>query len=91
MEKQWIFQVLLLPAIGLTRRELLQQAITLLLEEVKQITKMLGQVSLAHCQHLLAQVLVRITVQVVALAIAVTQMLHDLLLQGRDDKFYKLC
>jgi len=30
-------------------------------------------------------------VQVVVLAIAVTQVLHDLLLQGRDDKFYKLC
>ena len=29
-------------------------------------------------------------VQVVVLAIAVTQVLHDLLLQGRDDKFFKL-
>ena len=48
------------------------------MEEVKQITKMLGQVSLAHCQLLLAQVLVRITVQVVVqvLALAVHQVHH---------------
>ena len=85
-----MLQVRLLPAIGLIRRELLRQAITLLLEEVMRIIRMLGQVSLAHCQLLLAQVLVRITVQVVVLTTVAIQALLDLLLQRRDVKFFKL-
>ena len=85
MEKQWIFQVLLLPAIGLTRRELLQQAIILLLEEVKRIIRMLGLVLWGVYQLHRAP-----AVQVVVLTIVAIQALLDLLLQRRDDKFFKL-
>ena len=84
MEKQWIFQVLLLPAIGLTRRELLQQAIILLLEEVKRIIRMLGLVLWGVYQLHRAP-----AVQVVVLTIVAIQALLDLLLQRRDDKFFR--
>lgn len=58
------------------------------MEEVKQIIKMLGQVSLAHYQLLPAQALVRITVQVVVqvLALAVHQVHHHLHNQIVEDK-----
>ena len=81
-----MLQVRLLLAIGLIRRELLQQAITLLLEEVMRIIRMLGLALWGVYQLHQAP-----AVQVVVLAIAVAQVLQDLLLQGRDDKFYKLC
>ena len=84
MEKQWIFQVLLLPAIGLTRRELLRQAIILLLEEVKRIIRMLGLALWGVYQLHRAP-----AVQVVVLTIVAIQALLDLLLQRRDDKFFR--
>ena len=84
MEKQWIFQVLLLPAIGLTRRELLRQAIILLLEEVKRIIRMLG-LALWGVYQLHRPP----AVQVVVLTIVAIQALLDLLLQRRDDKFFR--
>ena len=84
-----MLQVRLLPAIGLIRQGRQRPVIALPLEEANQIIKTLGQVSLVHCQ--LHQAPAVQVVQVVVLAIAVTQVLHDLLLQGRDDKFYKLC
>ena len=68
------------------RRELLRQAITLLLEEVMRIIRMLGLASWGVYQLHQAP-----AVQVVALATVVTRVLHDFLLQGRDDKFYELC
>jgi len=54
--------------------------------EVMWIIRMLGLASWGVYQLHQAP-----AVQVVALATVVTQVLHDLLLQGRDDKFYKLC
>ena len=51
---------------------------------MSQIIKMLGQVSLAHCQLLLAQVLVRIAVQVVTLAVhQVHHHLHNQIVEDR--------
>lgn len=84
-----MLQVRLLPAIGLIRQGRQRPVIALLLVEVMRIIRMLGLASLAHYQ--LHQAPAVQVVQVVVLAIAVTQVLHDLLLQGRDDKFYKLC
>ena len=84
MEKQLIFQVRLLPAIGLIRQERQRPVIALLLVEVMRIIRMLGLASWGVYQLHQAP-----AVQVVALAIAVTQVLHDLL-QGRDDKSFKL-
>ena len=81
-----MLQVRLLPAIGLIRQGRQRPVIALLLEEVSQIIKTLGLASWGVYQLHQAP-----AVQVVVLAIAVTQVLHDLLLQGRDDKFYKLC
>lgn len=81
-----MLQVRLLPAIGLIRQERQRPVIALLLAEVMRIIKMLGQALWGVYQLHQAP-----AVQVVVLAIAVTQVLHDLLLQGRDDKFYKLC
>ena len=81
-----MLQVRLLPAIGLIRQERQRPVIALLLAEVMRIIKMLGQALWGVYQLHQAP-----PVQVVVLAIAVTQVLHDLLLQGRDDKFYKLC
>ena len=86
MEKQLIFQVRLLLAIGLIRQERQRPVIALLLVEVMRIIRMLGLASWGVYQLHQAP-----AVQVVALATVVTQVLHGLLLQGRDDKFYKLC
>ena len=84
-----MLQVRLLPAIGLIRQERQRPVIALLLVEVMRIIRMLGLASWGVYQ--LHQAPAVQVVQVVVLAIAVTQVLHDLLLQGRDDKFYKLC
>ena len=84
-----MLQVRLLPAIGLIRQGRQRPVIALLLEEVSQIIKTLGLASWGVYQ--LHQAPAVQVVQVVVLAIVVTQVLHDLLLQGRDDKFYKLC
>ena len=81
-----MLQVRLLPAIGLIRQERQRPVIALLLVEVMRIIRMLGLVLWGVYQLHQAP-----AVQVVVLAIAVTQVLHDLLLQGRDDKLYKLC
>ena len=51
---------------------------------MSQIIKMLGQVSLAHCQLLPAQALVQVAVQVVALA--VHQVHHHLPNQIVEDR-----
>ena len=75
-----MLQVRLLPAIGLIRQERQRPVIALLLVEVMQIIRMLGLASWGVYQLHQAP-----AVQVVA------QVLHDLLLQGQDDKFYKLC
>ena len=54
------------------------------MEEVKQITKMLGQVSLAHYQLLPAQALVQVVVQVLALAVhQVHHHLHNQIVEDR--------
>lgn len=84
-----MLQVRLLPAIGLIRQERQRPVIALLLVEVMRIIRMLGLASWGVYQ--LHQAPAVQVVQVVVLAIAVTQVLHDLLLQGRDDKFYELC
>lgn len=55
----------------------------MLLEEVSQIIKMLGQVSLAHYQLLLAQALVQVAVQVVALAVHQVHHLHNQIVEDR--------
>ena len=56
----------------------------MLLEEVSQIIKMLGQVSLAHYQLLPAQALVQVAVQVVALAVhQVHHHLHNQIVEDR--------
>ena len=81
-----MLQVRLLPAIGLIRQERQRPVIALLLAEVMRIIKMLGLVLWGVYQLHQAP-----AVQVVVLATVVTQVLHDLLLQERDDKFYKLC
>lgn len=75
-----MLQVRLLPAIGLIRQGRQRPVIDLLLVEVMRIIRMLGLASWGVYQLHQAP-----AVQVVALA------LHDLLLQGRDDKFYELC
>ena len=56
----------------------------MLLEEVSQIIKMLGQVSLAHYQLLPAQALVQVVVQVLALAVhQVHHHLHNQIVEDR--------
>ena len=55
----------------------------MLLEEVKQIIKMLGQVSLAHCQLLPAQALVQVVVQVLALAVHQVHHLRNQIVEDR--------
>lgn len=75
-----MLQVRLLPAIGLIRQERQRPVIALLLVEVMRIIRMLGLASWGVYQLHQAP-----AAQVVVLAIAVTQVLHDLLLQGRDD------
>lgn len=82
-----MLQVRLLPAIGLIRQERQRPVIALLLVEVMRIIRMLGLALWGVYQLHQAP-----AVQVVApLATVATQVLHDLLLQGRDDKFYELC
>lgn len=54
------------------------------MEEVSQIIKMLGQVSLAHYQLLPAQALVQVVVQVLALAVhQVHHHLHNQIVEDR--------
>ena len=81
-----MLQVRLLPAIGLIRQGRQRPVIALLLVEVMRIIRMLGLALWGIYQLHQAP-----AVQVVALATVVTRVLHDFLLQGRDDKFYELC
>ena len=80
-----MLQVRLLPAIGLIRQGRQRPVIALLLVEVMRIIRMLGLASWGVYQLHQAP-----AVQVVVLTTVAIQALLDLLLQGRDDKFFKL-